>query len=70
MNISDMVVRASDKCHEIISSVSKIIVGKDDELQFVLMSLIADGHLLLEDVPGVAKTPDSSVLRPGFGPWF
>ncbi len=70
MNISDMVVRASDKCHEIISSVSKIIVGKDDELQFVLMSLIADGHLLLEDVPGVAKTLTAQCFAQALGLGF
>jgi len=70
MNISDMVVQASDKCHEIISSVSKIIVGKDDELQFVLMSLIADGHLLLEDVPGVAKTLTAQCFAQALGLGF
>ncbi len=67
MSISDMIIQASAKCHEIISSVSAVIVGKDDELQFVLMSMIADGHLLLEDVPGVAKTLTAQCFAQALG---
>ncbi|MFY9135031.1 MAG: MoxR family ATPase [Bacillota bacterium] len=62
-----MIIQASAKCHEIISSVSAVIVGKDDELQFVLMSMIADGHLLLEDVPGVAKTLTAQCFAQALG---
>lgn len=67
MNVSDMIIRAAEKCHEIISSVNAIIVGKDEELQFILMSLIADGHLLLEDVPGVAKTLTAQCFAQALG---
>lgn len=47
---------ACRKCEEIISTVGQVIVGKDEALEAVLMALLADGHLLIEDVPGVAKT--------------
>ncbi len=67
MSISDMIIQASAKCHEIISSVSAVIVGKDDELQFVLMSIIDDGHLVLEDVPGVAKTRNAQCFAQALG---
>ena len=36
--------------------VKKIIIGKDDVISKVLMAILAQGHVLLEDVPGVGKT--------------
>ncbi len=43
-------------CFKIIDNISKVIVGKQDPIKFMLVALIADGHALLEDVPGVGKT--------------
>lgn len=40
----------------IIEEVKKVIVGKDDIIRKVLMVILAGGHILLEDVPGVGKT--------------
>jgi len=40
----------------IISNVSKIIVGKRDVIEYILISIYVGGHILLEGVPGVAKT--------------
>lgn len=40
----------------ILTEVKKVIVGKDEVLKEVLMALLAGGHVLLEDVPGVGKT--------------
>lgn len=45
-----------DKINEIKSEIKKVIVGKDKEIELMLASLIAKGHVLLEGVPGVAKT--------------
>ena len=41
-----------DLKHEI----AKIIVGQDDLIKKILVALIADGHILIEGVPGLAKT--------------
>ncbi len=41
---------------EILSEVSKVIVGKRETLELLLVALLAGGHVLLEGVPGVAKT--------------
>ena len=41
---------------QIISEVRKAIIGKDEVIEKVLMALLAGGHVLLEDVPGVGKT--------------
>ena len=40
----------------ILDEVERAIVGKRDELELVLIGLLADGHVLLEDFPGLAKT--------------
>jgi MoxR-like ATPase len=43
-------------CERILDEVERAIVGKRAVLELVLLGLLADGHVLLEDVPGVAKT--------------
>ncbi len=43
-------------CSEVTSNISKVIIGKQDVLELLLTSLLAGGHLLLDDVPGVGKT--------------
>jgi len=41
---------------QILSQVRKAVVGKDQVLLWVLASILAGGHILLEDIPGVGKT--------------
>ncbi len=41
---------------EILAEVGKAIVGKEEVLEQVLLAVMADGHLLFEDFPGLAKT--------------
>jgi MoxR-like ATPase len=40
----------------IVDEVEKAVVGKRDALELLLLGLLADGHVLLEDYPGLAKT--------------
>ena len=42
---------------EVVTEVKKAIVGKDPVLVKVLAAILARGHILLEDIPGVGKTP-------------
>jgi MoxR-like ATPase len=42
--------------HTILDEVEKAIVGKRDVLELVLIGILARGHILLEDFPGLAKT--------------
>ncbi|MDO5291370.1 MAG: MoxR family ATPase [bacterium] len=42
--------------NEIKSTIQKVIVGKEEVIDLVLTSLIAGGHVLLEDMPGTGKT--------------
>ncbi|SER62727.1 MoxR-like ATPase [Gracilibacillus ureilyticus] len=41
---------------EILDNIQKVIIGKEREATLSLVALLADGHVLLEDVPGVGKT--------------
>lgn len=41
---------------EILAQVGKAVVGKDEVLRRVLQTILAGGHILLEDMPGVGKT--------------
>jgi MoxR-like ATPase len=49
----DQVRRGSDPVH---ANVERAIVGKHDEVRLCLATLLCQGHLLIEDVPGVGKT--------------
>ncbi len=42
--------------NSLIENVSKVIEGKSDTVELVLVALISNGHVLIEDVPGVGKT--------------
>lgn len=46
----------SEKSRQIVDEVSKVIVGKREVIEKVLMTIYAGGHILLEDCPGVGKT--------------
>ncbi|MBU3189935.1 AAA family ATPase [Clostridium bowmanii] len=41
---------------QLIYEVEKIIVGKTDQIRMLLMAVFSEGHILLEDIPGVGKT--------------
>ena len=45
-----------EKTTQIIDEVKKVIVGKDEVVRLTLQSVLAGGHVLMEDVPGVGKT--------------
>lgn len=43
-------------CQKILDNISKVIVGKEQTARLLLTALLAEGHVLLEDVPGTGKT--------------
>ena len=45
-----------EKTSQIIDEIKKVICGKDEVVRLVLQSVLAGGHVLMEDVPGVGKT--------------
>jgi len=56
MLTEEQVVVASEKIEKIIANVETVIIGKREAVELVLLALLARGHVLLEDVPGVGKT--------------
>jgi len=46
----------ASRANAVLDEVERAVVGKRDRLELVLAGLLADGHVLLEDVPGLAKT--------------
>ena len=47
----------------ILYEVKRVVVGQDHFLERVLVAMLAQGHLLVEGVPGLAKTGPSDVLN-------
>src|SRR5690349_18168124 len=47
-------------------AIAQVIKGKDEVIELALTSLVARGHLLLEDVPGVGKTTLAQALARSF----
>jgi MoxR-like ATPase len=48
--------RVTERSHEILAALARVIVGKADVLERVLAGILANGHILIEDYPGLAKT--------------
>src|ERR671936_433924 len=48
--------RFAERFREIEANVEKVVRGKRREIRLALVTLVAEGHLLIEDVPGVGKT--------------
>ncbi len=46
----------NSKIRDVLENVNKVMVGKQEETTLSLVALLAQGHVLLEDVPGVGKT--------------
>jgi MoxR-like ATPase len=52
----DRLARAKALAEPVISCVGEILLGKDHEIRLAMTCLLARGHLLIEDLPGVGKT--------------
>ena len=56
-----------NKLHAAARQVSQIVVGKDQQVRLALACLLAGGHLLIDDVPGVGKTTLAHALALALG---
>jgi MoxR-like ATPase len=54
--IKDQVLRYADQLERVKAEVRKVLIGQDEMLSRLLIALLTGGHVLLEGVPGLAKT--------------
>ncbi len=59
-----------DSCQRILKNMGTVIVGKSGSMELLLVALLADGHALIEDVPGVGKTMMAKSLAVSIGGTF
>ena len=59
-----------DLCTRIVENISRVIVGKRPVIELLLAGLLADGHVLLEDMPGLGKTLIAKSLARSIGASF
>jgi len=57
-------------CKRIVENISRVIVGKEHSIELLLVALLADGHVLLEDIPGLGKTLIAKTLAKSIGGSF
>ncbi|MGN0595284.1 MAG: AAA family ATPase [Hominimerdicola sp.] len=55
-NLTENQLKVLNMSQSIIGEIRKVIIGKDDIIIKVLLSILAGGHVLIEDIPGVGKT--------------
>lgn len=48
--------KLQSKVSDLRKEIAKVLVGKDDIVDLIIVAILADGHILLEGVPGIAKT--------------
>ena len=54
--VSPEISRIKEAADKLSNNVSKVIVGKKETIELVLVALLCEGHVLIEDVPGIGKT--------------
>lgn len=50
-------------CIKVLDEVGKVVIGKDDCIRSVMAAVLAEGHILIDDVPGVGKHRSQRHLR-------
>ncbi len=68
--LSARIATASQPLRNLIAEMGKVIVGQDVLIQRMLIGLLANGHLLIEGVPGLAKTTAVACLAKGISTDF
>ena len=51
-----------EKTEQIIEQASRVIIGKEKQLKYIVMAIFCEGHILLDDLPGAGKTTTVKVI--------
>jgi MoxR-like ATPase len=54
--LEQQMINVQDFSDRLVTNIEKVIVGKRETVEFAVITLLCQGHLLIEDVPGVGKT--------------
>ena len=57
----------TEACNEIINQINQVVLGKEDVIKKVTAAIIAGGHILIEDIPGVGKTTMAKAFAAAMG---
>jgi MoxR-like ATPase len=68
--VETRILEAHSLVHTICDNVEKVIVGKRHAIEMALIAFLSQGHLLIEDAPGVGKTMFARSLARSFGTTF
>ncbi len=60
----------NSECDRVVENASRVVVGKRKALELMLAALLSEGHVLLEDVPGLGKTLMAKALARSIGGSF
>jgi MoxR-like ATPase len=64
---SPEISRVKHAADRLLNNVSKVIVGKKETTELVLVALLCEGHVLIEDVPGIGKTMLAKTVAKSLG---
>ncbi len=59
-----------DFATRVIDNVEQVIIGKRDSIELLMVALLCEGHVLIEDVPGVGKTMLARSIATSLGGQF
>jgi len=65
-----MEVQYMDKLNKLVKNIEKVIIGKRDVVKYLIVGFLTNGHILIEDVPGLGKTMLSLSLAKSIGGEF
>src|SRR5205085_12206138 len=67
MTQSDEIRQVQDATRSVRQNVSRVIVGKEEVIDLLMVALLCEGHVLFEDVPGIGKTTVAKSLAKSLG---
>jgi MoxR-like ATPase len=65
--MSDNAVPTSENAQAIVREIETVIVGKRESVELIVIGLLCNGHVLIEDIPGVGKTMLAKALAASLG---